>query len=245
MTGIRMNRKNGDGSRTCRDAADGGKPIETITQPYESPESSADLIGTLHHFQDVPSLFVKPRNVDIWLPPGYDEADADRHHVLYVQDGQNLFESQKAFTGVDWGLDQTMADLCEKKKIPPTIVVGVWNTPHRMREYLPQRPFCEHQCQPSRNRVTKRYGGPPISDPYLRFLVGELKPFVDRRYRTRPGRGSTFLMGSSMGGVLSLYALCEYPDIFGGAASLSTHWPIAHRSFGKYLKARLPGPGRH
>jgi predicted alpha/beta superfamily hydrolase len=85
----------------------------------------------------------------------------------------------------------------------------------------------------------------PISDNYLRFLVYELKPFVDRRYRTRPEREFTFLMGSSMGGLISLYAICEYPHIFGGAGCLSTHWPIAHRSFGKYLKARLPGPRRH
>jgi predicted alpha/beta superfamily hydrolase len=85
----------------------------------------------------------------------------------------------------------------------------------------------------------------PISDNYLRFLVNELKPFVDRRYRTRPEREFTFLMGSSMGGLISLYAICEYPHIFGGAGCLSTHWPIAHRSFGKYLKARLPEPRRH
>ncbi|MCP4876756.1 MAG: hypothetical protein GY896_14955 [Gammaproteobacteria bacterium] len=95
------------------------------------------------------------------------------------------------------------------------------------------------------SRVIKRYGGIPISDNYLQFIVNELKPFVDSRYRTRPEREFTFLMGSSMGGLISLYAICEYPQVFGGAGCLSTHWPIAHKPFSKYLKARLPEPGHH
>ena len=240
-----MNLKIVDDIRTCCETINRGAPIETKIQPDLSPEKNADLIGTLHHFPNLPSTFINPRNVDVWLPPNYDEGDAGGYNVLYMQDGQNLFESQKAFIGVDWGMDQTMAVLCQKKEMRPTIVVGIWNTPQRLREYLPQRPFCEHQSQRSRSRVIKRYGGVPISDRYLRFLVYELKPFVDRRYCTRPEREFTFLMGSSMGGLISLYAICEYPHIFGGAACLSTHWPIAHRSFGKYLKARLPEPRGH
>jgi predicted alpha/beta superfamily hydrolase len=138
-----------------------------------------------------------------------------------------------------------MAALCQEREIRPTIVVGIWNTPQRLREYLPQRPFCDHQSQHSRNRVITRYGGMPISDNYLRFLVYELKPFVDSRYRTRREREFTFMMGSSMGGLISLYAICEYPHVFGGTGSLSTHWPIAHRPFSTYLETQLPEPGRH
>ena len=117
-----------------------------------------------------------------------------------MHDGQNLFESQKSFTGVDWGMDETMAALGGENEIRPSIVVAVWNTPQRLREYLPQRPFCDFQPPQSRRRVVKRYGGVPISDSYLRFLVYELKPFIDRRYHTRKEREFTFLMGSSMGG---------------------------------------------
>jgi predicted alpha/beta superfamily hydrolase len=142
-------------------------------------------------------------------------------------------------------MDETMAVLCRKREIRPTIVVGIWNTPQRLREYLPQRPFCDHQSQRSMSRVMKRYGGAPISDNYLRFLVYELKPFVDSRYRTRPEREMTFLMGSSMGGLVSLYGICEYPQVFGGAGCLSPHWPIAHQLFSAYLKVRLPKPGQH
>ncbi len=240
-----MNLKIVDDIRTCCETTNHGAPIETKIQLDLSPVKNADLIGTLHHFPSLPSTFINPRNVDVWLPPNYDEGDAGGYNVLYMQDGQNLFESQKSFIGVDWGMDQTMATLCQEKEIRPTIVVGIWNTPQRLREYLPQRPFCEHQSQQSRSRVIKRYGGVPISDRFLRFLVYELKPFVDRRYCTRPEREFTFLMGSSMGGLISLYAICEYPHIFGGAGCLSTHWPIPHRSFGKYLKARLPEPRGH
>ncbi|MGD8243475.1 MAG: alpha/beta hydrolase-fold protein [Desulfobacterales bacterium] len=231
--------------RNCCETPNSGTLIETKIQPDSTPEKNADLMGSLHHFADLPSRFVKPRNVDVWLPPNYGDGAISGYNVLYMHDGQNLFQSEKSFMGVDWGLDQTMAVLYQKNKIRPTIVIGVWNTPQRMCEYLPQRPFCDYQSQPSRSRVIKRYGGAPISDKYLRFLVDELKPFVDRRYRTRPEREFTFVMGSSMGGLISLYAICEYPHIFGGAGCLSTHWPIAHRSFIKYLRARLPEPRHH
>ena len=222
-----------------------GTLSEKKIQPTYSPVKKPDLIGTLHHYPSVPSLFINPRNVEIWLPPDYDEGNANGYAVLYMHDGQNLFESQKSFIGVDWGMDETMAALSGVNEIRPTIVVAIWNTPQRLREYLPQRPFCNHQSQRSMSRVIKRYGGTPISDNYLRFLVYELKPFVDSRYRTRPERKFTFLMGSSMGGLISLYAICEYPQVFGGAGCLSTHWPIAHKPFSAYLKARLPKPGRH
>ena len=240
-----MNLKTFDIIQTCCETTPNGAQPETKIQPIFSPVKNPDLMGTLHHYPSVPSVFINPRNVEIWLPPDYDEGNAGGYAVLYMHDGQNLFEPQKSCIGVDWGMDETMTALSRENEIRPTIVVAIWNTPQRLREYLPQRPFCDHQSQLSRSRVIKRYGGVPKSDKYLRFLAYKLKPFVDSRYRTLPERESTFLMGSSMGGLISLYAICEYPHIFGGAACLSTHWPIAHRSFGKYLKARLPEPGRH
>ncbi len=240
-----MNLKSGDDLQTCCENANNGTQSETKILPAFSPVKNPDLIGTLHHFPSVPSQFIEPRNVEVWLPPNYDQGDVNGYAVLYMHDGQNLFESQNSYIGVDWGLDNTMATLCQKRRIRPTIVVGVWNTPQRLREYLPQRPFCDHQSQYLRSRVIKRYGGGPISDNYLRFLVYELKPFVDSRYRTRPTREFTLLMGSSMGGLISLYAICEYPHVFGGAGCLSTHWPIALQPFSKYLNSRLPEPGRH
>ena len=233
-----------DSPTSCETSCDGTRS-EKKFQPAFSPVENPDLIGTLHHFPSVPSRFINPRNVEIWLPPDYDEDNRNGYAVLYMHDGQNLFEPQKSYIGVDWGMDETMADLCRKKEIRPTIVVGIWNTPQRLREYLPQEPFCDHPSQRLMKRVIKCYGGTPISDDYLRFMVYELKPFVDCRYRTRPEREMTFLVGSSMGGLISLYGICEYPLIFGGAGCLSTHWPIGHQLFSAYLKARLPKPGQH
>jgi predicted alpha/beta superfamily hydrolase len=83
------------------------------------------------------------------------------------------------------------------------------------------------------------------ADAYLRFLVDELKPFVDATYRTLPGRDDTFVMGSSMGGLISLYALCEYPQVYGGAGCLSTHWPAGDGIVIDYLAETLPPPGHH
>ena len=82
------------------------------------------------------------------------------------------------------------------------------------------------------------------SDEYLRFLVEELKPFVDARYRTLPGRDDTVVMGSSMGGLISLYALAKYPDVFGGAGAVSTHWPAGDGAMVDWLAAHLPA-GTH
>ena len=136
-----MNLKSFDIIQTCCETTNPSAPIRTKIQPKLSPEKNADLIGTLDHFPDLPSQFINPRNIDVWLPPDYDEGHAYRYAVLYMHDGQNLFEPQKSYIGVDWGLDQTMAVLCRKKEIRPSIVVGIWNTPHRLCEYLPQRPF--------------------------------------------------------------------------------------------------------
>lgn len=110
-----------------------------------------------------------------------------------------------------------------------------------------------------RARTIREHEGPSLSDGYLRFLVEELKPLIDRDYRTKPGRDSTFIMGSSMGGLISLYGICEYPQIFGGAGCLSTHWtllsaaesytkpdletPAMIQAFSTYLKRKLPKPG--
>ena len=225
------------------DANQADSPLKIQQEPAVIPVENPNLMGSLHHFQSVPSIFSAPRNVEIWLPPGYDQDLRTRYAVLYMQDGQNLFEAQKAFIGVDWGMDETLTRLCRAKEIQPTLVVGIWNTPQRLREYLPQRPFGNPLAPRVKRKVIKYYGGMPLSDLYLRFMVEELKPFIDCRYRTRPEREFTFLMGSSMGGLISLYALWEYPQVFGGAGSLSTHWPIAHKLFRKYLKARLPKPG--
>jgi predicted alpha/beta superfamily hydrolase len=191
------------------------------------------------------SRHVAARRVDVWLPPGYAADPGRRYPVLYMHDGQNLFDPATAFAGVDWGVDEAMARLAAAGEIRPAIVVGVWNTERRLAEYLPSRPFGTAPDRALLAAVPLGEGTEPESDAYLRFLTGELKPAIDRRYRTRPGRADTFIAGSSMGGLVSIYAVLEYPEVFGGAACLSTHWLAGEGLVADDVAARLPAPGRH
>jgi predicted alpha/beta superfamily hydrolase len=204
--------------------------------------AQATASGTLIRHPDFRSQWVSARNVDVWLPPGYED-ESLRFGVTYMHDGQNLFDPKLSFAGVDWGVVDAMERLMAHGLVAGAIVVGIWNTPQRVPEYLPMRPI--ESSKGAFARVRRENGGPPLSDNYLRFLVEELKPFVDARYRTLPERASTSTMGSSMGGLISIYALCEYPEVFGGAGCLSTAWPVVRKPMITYLQATLPSPGVH
>jgi predicted alpha/beta superfamily hydrolase len=146
------------------------------------------------------------RTISVYVPPGYDE-DSSRHFpVLYMHDGQNLFDAVTAFGGVPWGADETADRLIRANRIRPLILVGVANTRERIREYGP---------------TGRRARGTSRSYRYGRFLVEELKPFIDRTYRTAPGTPNTGVGGSSMGGLISLFLARWYPDVFGLCMAMS------------------------
>lgn len=190
------------------------------------------------------SKFVAAREIDVWLPPGYDADQAVRFPVIYMHDGQNIFEAGTAFGGSSWEVRQAVERLISAGKIRGAIVVGVWNTKKRFEEYMPQKAV-------SGADVTHYAGKPKVSaanlrsDAYLRFLVEEVKPFVDSAYRTESEAAHTFVMGSSMGGLISAYALVEYPNVFGGAGCVSTHWPAGDGCVIDYVAQHLPTPGTH
>lgn len=197
---------------------------------------------------DWPQLEARP--VEVWLPPGY---RADRPHaVLYMHDGQMLFDPAGTWNRQAWQVDAVAAPLLQSGRLRDFIVVGIWNAgPARHAEYFPQG-FLPHLPAALREHlVAESLQGHPRSDAYLRYLVEHIKPAVDARYATDPCRSASFLMGSSMGGLISCYALCEYPEVFGGAACLSTHW-IGHFERNTevpaaalaYLRAKLPDPAR-
>ncbi|WP_158983793.1 alpha/beta hydrolase-fold protein [Lysobacter panacisoli] len=192
-----------------------------------------DATGTVESYQDVPSAHVSARNVDVWLPPGYADHPRRRYPVLYMHDGQNLFDPSLAYTGIDWDIDGTMTRLIAARRVREAIVVAISNTPLRGAEYMPAK------AAPPGSRAQL------LSDPYLRFLVDELKPAIDATYRTRTGRSDTFVMGASMGGLISAYAMSEYPEVFGGAGGLSTHWPADDGAVIDFLAAHLPGRRTH
>ena len=214
--------------------------------------------GTLVHYPSFPSNLVEPRPVDVWLPDGYEESDSP-YPVIYMHDGQFMFDRPTSpyastwertkgliYGGVFWNVDETMARLIAKKQIRPTIVVSVWNLPNvkRRTEYMPQKPVTEEigrllvaESDIKREAIT--------SDNYLRFLVSELKPFIDKTYLTKPDADNTLIMGSSMGGMISAYAVSEYPEVFGAAACLSTHWVLGEGAAVKWYKNNWPTAGNH
>ena len=201
-----------------------------------------EATGTVVSWQEMPSAHVPARDIDIWLPPSYGTDPERRYPVVYMHDGQNLFDPSLSYTGVDWGVDEAMTTLAAEGTIREAIVVGIWNTPRRFVEYMPQAPVAEQAASGAPTML------PPdqlASDAYLRFLVEELKPAIDRGFRTLPARDDTFVAGSSMGGLVSLYAAAQYPDVFGGVGAVSTHWPAGDGIVIDWLAAHLPDPATH
>lgn len=197
------------------------------------------------------SRHVDPRPVDVWLPADYSPQQPCR--VLYMHDGQMLFDASTTWNRQAWDVHLSVDRLRRAGQLAPTLVVGVWNNgPLRHSEYFPQKflPFVPEAQRQA--HVQQALAGQPRADAYLRFLVEELKPAIDARYATRPGRADTFIAGSSIGGLISIYAMNEHPEVFGGAAGLSTHWvgqrtPNAHLPLAafQYLQRHLADPATH
>ena len=229
--------------------------LNTFSTSAQVPKVISGSIKRLENFQ---SKFVDARNVDVWLPDGY--SSKKKYSVLFMNDGQMLFDSTNTWNKTAWEADDAATKLLTGQKVKDFIIVGVWNGgKSRHSDYFPQKPF-EALSQTQRNFISKQLQNAgkttevfqPHSDNYLKFLVNELKPYIDKTFSTKADRKNTFIAGSSMGGLISLYAICEYPKIFGGAACLSTHWPgifeVDNNPFPdamiNYLKSALPNPRR-
>lgn len=219
--------------------------------------------GSLLKIEKFPSKFVQPKDVFIWLPDHYNTQT--KFSVIYMHDGQSLFDATTTWNKQEWRVDEVAAELMKSGKTKDFIVVSSTNGDYfgenrRANEYLPQgaiKYLTEQQQQTLLN--TKRNGGQPFfadvgiqSDRYLKFLTQELKPYIDNTFSVHNNAANTAVMGSSMGGLISFYALAEYPDVFGSAACLSTHWPGAvpykgnplPKAFEAYLRDNLPKPGK-
>lgn len=214
------------------------EPVETAQQVSS---------GRLEFYSQFESQYISSRNVTVWLPDGY--VVGEPCDVLYMHDGQMLFDATTTWNKQEWKVDEVMGQLIADGKIRRCIVVGVDNSKDRLNDYFPTKCY---QYVPEDLRAdvdVSVYKG----DEYLRFLVEEVKPFIDRHYKPLTTREHTFVMGSSMGGLISLYALCEYPQVFGGAVCMSTHssmnfynpkynseaWAAGFRN---YVKVKLPAP---
>ncbi|MFQ5807688.1 MAG: alpha/beta hydrolase, partial [Phycisphaerae bacterium] len=170
------------------------------------------------------------RTIMVYLPPGYDDPPEERFPVLYLHDGNNVFDARTSSTGVEWGVDETAQRLITQGRIRKVVIVGIHSTPQRTKEYAPFK--------------DPAYGG-GFGDAYLEFIVKTLKPFIDKTYRTLPDREHTGIAGSSLGGLLSLYALFNCPGVFGFAGVVSPAlWWAKRRIFSFVRAAGTPRPLR-
>lgn len=187
------------------------------------------------------------RRVDVWLPEEYHENPSQRFPVLYIQDGQMVFD-QFHNHGGGWKVHQAISKLAEEGKITAPIVVAIPSTVDRKFEYLPSKALAYPGGREAFEQTTKdefSLSQQKMCEQYLQWLVETLKPAMDQRYRTLPEMQNTALMGSSLGAMLSLYLLCEFPQVFSKAACLSTHWPILGEGMLAYLAENLPQPVSH
>lgn len=205
--------------------------------------------GELVLYENFESAYIGSRNVEVYLPLGYNPDSEEKYKVLYMHDGQNVFSPKTSYTGVDWGVDETLDSLIGSGKVNKTIVVAPWNAQvKRFSEYMPKAPAAFTESDEIRAALKENTGFDTLySDEYLKFLVEELKPFIDRTYNVSPAREDTIIMGSSMGGLISLYAICSYPEVFGAAGCVSTHWPvpILGELYIGTLPENLPSPDHH
>lgn len=190
----------------------GGNPIGEIEVKYEERGLSIvnivnwtdmgemGITGTVDHYKAFHSPELgNDRDVSVWLPPSYSNKTHKHYPVIYMHDGQNVFNPKTSYWGVDWGVDEAMTKMIANHEIPEAIIVAANCTKDRELEY----------------DYSKR--GPLYAD----FLIKTLKPKIDSTYRTLPGKESTFLMGSSMGAIISLTLMWHHPEVFSKAAGLS------------------------
>ena len=168
------------------------------------------LTGNIKRHRAFPSnILGNRRDVLVYLPRGYRRFSRRRYPVLYLQDGQNVFDAATSFSGVEWGVDEAAERLIKENLIEPLIVVAVANTgEQRIDEYAPTRGVIDAKA-----KRKKRSKG--LARKYGHFLMDELKPYIDRKYRTNPGAEFTGLGGSSLGGLVTFAIGILYPQVFG------------------------------
>lgn len=211
-------RKNGSDSGNRSFNLQSDDTLDCTIEAWKEDYAVVELMHTqCSHVRIMDTAFVIPqlnrtRRIWIYLPDGYAQTKT-RYPVLYLQDGQNIFDGATSFAG-EWGVDETL-DSLSAKGVDASIIVGIDNGGEkRLSEYTPYDFELKGDTY-----ATQKINGE--GDAYLNFLVNTLKPYIDSVYRTRPEKKSTLIAGSSMGGLISFYALMKYPDVFGGAGVFS------------------------
>lgn len=204
----------------------------TRVPKHHTASSNVSIMDTAFEIPQLRRL----RRIWIYLPPGY-SSSKKRYPVIYLQDGQNVFDQYTAAYDEEWGVDESLDSLISEG-VPPCIVVGIDNGgDKRMNEYNPYK-FTWKDSASSKTFL-------PEGDEYLAFIVRTLKPYIDKRYRTKTGKENTTIAGASMGGLISYYAILKYPKVFGNAGIFSPAFWTADGietltdSIGKKLEGKL------
>lgn len=220
-----------------------------LSSSASSPIQKADC-GIIERLRVVSPQLNDTIDVDVWLPENF--THSERYPVLYMHDGQNLYDAATTWNHQSWEMDSTACRMIAEGKIPPFLIVGIHSNPAiRVAQLMPQKAVVDAGLEELMAEV-KLKGRPVLGDQYADFVVATLKPLIDSIYPTLPDRENTAVMGSSMGGLMSLYLISEYPEVFGGAGCLSTHWYgswDAGTKFGdammRYVENNLPDPATH
>lgn len=183
--------------------------VVRVSRAFNAPGAPISLsrAGTIERLDPLPGGPLAPRAVQVWLPPNYERDTARRYPVLYLHDGQNVFDAAAA--GAEWQVDETAQHLVVSGQIQPLIIVAVSNTPDRISEYTATK----------MNREGYTQGGKAAD--YARYLIAQLKPAIDARYRTLTDAGHTAVGGSSLGGIMSLWLAVHHGDVYGTALVVS------------------------
>jgi predicted alpha/beta superfamily hydrolase len=228
--------------------------VSNVAHQFKSVDDVKLYAGQLTRIDSFPSQYITPRPVDVWLPKDYSKDK--KYNVLYMHDGQMLFDSTTTWNKQEWKVDEWASQLMAEDKVKDFIVVAVHNISEiRWQDLFPQKAF-NFLPEASKSNMKSISGSKDFKlsgDNYLRFIVEELKPVIDSSYSVFTDRAHTFVMGSSMGGLMSMYAVSEYPTVFGGAACISTHWVGAApkednlypEAIFNYMEASLPKAGNH
>jgi predicted alpha/beta superfamily hydrolase len=163
------------------------------------------ITGTVKYHRNLEGEGILPRDVIVWLPPGY-ESDTISYPVLYMHDGQNIFDPATSSFGIDWQIDESIDSLVKSGKIPGVIAVGIYNTSDRTEEYT----------------------NTPLAQAYMDFITGVLKPMIDSEYRTLKGPENTITGGASAAGLAAFLLVWEHPEVFSRAICMSPSFRIGN-----------------
>ncbi|UAJ10883.1 alpha/beta hydrolase [Glacieibacterium megasporae] len=228
----------------------------TTASPFEALQPPSGH-GRLFVYRDFRSRALLPRDIFVWVPDGGPGAGFS---VLYMQDGQNLFDARLVPFGTAWEADRSMARLADSGAIAPAIIVGIGSTADRFVEYAPEL-ILDRLAEPARQAIEAAWGGGARSGSYAQMVMEDIRPLIDAHFPTNSAASATFVGGSSMGAVAAAELLARYPNSFAGAALLSAHFSLlpvtgteplpagfaeqVAAAVGSFARACLPPAGHH